>query len=98
MNMQAMMKQAQKMQKDMMNAKKEIDETMFEGSSGNIKVSVMGNKEVKDIKINMENIENDDIEMIEDMLVVAINDAIKKIDAETEKKLGKFTNGMPGLF
>ena len=98
MNMQAMMKQAQKMQKEMMSAKKEIDEKVFEGTSGDIKVSVMGSKEVKDIKINMENIENDDIEMIEDMIVVAINDAIKKIDSETEAKLGKYTKGMPGLF
>ena len=98
MNIQAMMKQAQKLQKDMMKAKEEIDNTVFEGKSSIVTARVRGNKVVESIKINSESLELDDIEMLEDMLMVAINDAMKQIDEVTEKKLGKFTQGMPGLF
>lgn len=98
MNIQAMMKQAQKLQKDMMKAKEEIDNTVFEGKSSIVTARVKGNKIVESIKINSESLELDDIEMLEDMIMVAINDAMKQIDEVTEKKLGKFTQGMPGLF
>ena len=98
MNIQAMMKQAQKMQKDMMNAKEEIDKTVYTAKSSFVTVEVMGNKEIKSVKIDMELIEKDEIELLEDMILVAINDAMKQIDQETEKKLGKYTQGMPGLF
>ncbi len=98
MNIQAMMKQAQKLQKEMLTAKEEINNKLFEGKSSFVTVSIQGNKEVKNIKIDMDTIEKDDIEMLQDIIVVAINDAMKQIDEETEKKLGKFTQGMPGLF
>ena len=98
MNIQAMMKQAQKLQKDMLSAKEEINNTTFEGKSSFVTVKVKGTKEVENIKIDADIIEKDDIEMLEDMLLVAINDAMKQIDDMTEKKLGKFTQGMPGLF
>ncbi len=98
MNIQAMMKQAQKLQKDMMNAKDEIEKTKFIGQSSLVTVEVMGNKKIEKVKINSEDLELDDIEMLEDMIVTAINDAMKQIDKETETKMGKFTNGMPGLF
>lgn len=98
MNIQAMMKQAQKIQKDMMSAKNEIDNKIYEGKSSFVTVKVKGTKEIVEIKIDNEKIENDEIEMLQDILVVAINDAIKKIDKETEEKLGKYTQGMPGLF
>ena len=98
MNIQAMMKQAQKLQKDMLKAKEEIDNTVFEGKSSIVTARVKGNKVVESIKINSESLELDDIEMLEDMIMVAINDAMKQIDEITEKKLGKFTQGMPGLF
>lgn len=98
MNIQAMMKQAQKLQKDMMNEKEKIDNNEYEGKSSFITVTVMGTKKVKNIKIEKENIESDEIELLEDMLVVAINNAIEKIDEDTEKKIGKYTKGMPGLF
>ena len=98
MNMQAMLKQAQAMQKEMLKTKEEIDKTEFVGESSLVKVTLMGTKKVKSITINdKENLEKDDLEMLEDMLVVAFNDATNKIDAETEKKMGKFTN-IPGLF
>lgn len=98
MNIQAMMKQAQKLQKDMLKAKEEIDNTVFEGKSSIVTARVKGNKVVESIKINSESLDLDDIEMLEDMIMVAINDAMKQIDEITEKKLGKFTQGMPGLF
>ena len=92
------MKQAQKIQKDMMSAKNEIDNKIYEGKSSFVTVKVKGTKEIVEIKIDNEKIENDEIEMLQDILVVAINDAMKKIDKETEEKLGKYTQGMPGLF
>ena len=98
MNIQAMMKQAQKLQKDMMNAKKEIDETEFECTKSFLTVRAMGNKKIKSIKIDMESISKDEIEMVEDLILVAVNELMDKIDKETEKKMGKYTQGMPGLF
>jgi DNA-binding YbaB/EbfC family protein len=98
MNMQAMLKQAQKMQKDMLDTKNEIDNTEFVGESSLVKVTLMGNKTVKDVKINLDSsLDKDDVEMLQDMLVVAFNDACKKIDNETEKKMSKYGN-VPGLF
>ena len=97
MNMQAMLKQAQNMQKDMMKIKGEIDNTEFVGESSLVKVTVLGTKQVVDVKIDAETLEKDDIEMLQDMIMVAINDANKKIDDETEKKMAKF-GSIPGLF
>ncbi len=98
MNMQAMLKQAQKLQKDMMNEKAKIDETIFTGKSSFVTIEMNGKKEVVSVKIDAESIEKDDIEMLQDMILVATNDAVKQIDTETEKKMGRFTQGMPGLF
>ncbi|MBE6157708.1 MAG: YbaB/EbfC family nucleoid-associated protein [Firmicutes bacterium] len=99
MNIQAMMKQAQALQKDMLKAKEEIDKTEFVGESSLVKVTVKGTKEVLKVEINKENsLDADDIEMLEDMIVVAINEANKKVDEMTEKKMGKFGNSIPGLF
>ena len=98
MNMQAMLKQAQALQKDMMKVKDEIDNTDFVGESSLVKVALKGTKEVVKVEINAEDsLDKDDIEVLEDMIVVAINDANKKIDDMTEKKMGKFGN-IPGLF
>lgn len=98
MNLQAMMKQAQKMQKDMMKEKEAIDEMTFEGKSSIVSVEMKGTKEVTKVKIDAESMEKEEIEMLEDMIQIAVNDAIKQIDKETESKLGKYTKGMPGLF
>lgn len=98
MNIQAMMKQAQKMQKDMMGAKEEIDNTIFEGKASLVTVEMKGTKELTKVKIDAEAIESDEIEMLEDMILVAVNEASKKVDQTTEEKMGKYTQGMPGLF
>jgi len=98
MNMQAMLKQAQKLQKDMMKQKDEIDNMEFKGKSSFVTITMKGTKEITKVKIETEKIESDEIEMLEDMIQVAVNEAIKKVDEETEKKMGKYTKGMPGLF
>ena len=98
MNMQAMLKQAQAMQRDMMKAKDEIDKTDFVGESSLVKITMKGTKEVTKVEITAdEGLDKDDIEMLEDMILVAINDASKKVDKMTESKMSKFGN-IPGLF
>lgn len=98
MNIQAMLKQAQKMQKDMLTAKEGIDQKTYESKSGMVTVKSNGKKEVIEVKIDADNIEKDELELLQDMIVVAINENNKKIDQETESTLGKYTQGMPGLF
>ena len=96
MNMQAMLKQAQKLQSEMMKEKKSIDETLFEGSSPLVTVKAYGNKKIESVSINDEAMS--DKEMLEDMLLIAFNDVIDKIDKKIDEKMGKYTNGMSGLF
>ena len=98
MNMQAIMKQAQKMQKDMMTAKEEIDNMEFESKNSFVTVKGNGKKEIISVKIDAESLEKEDIEMLEDIILVAVNDINKQVDKITEQKMGKFTQGMPGLF
>ena len=98
MNIQAMMKQAQKLQKDMMSVKEEIDSKEFVGESSLVKVTLKGTKEIVKVDIDKSNtLDSEDLEMLEDMIMVAVTEAMKKIDSETEKKMGKFGN-IPGLF
>lgn len=96
MNMQAMMQQAQKLQRDMMKAKNEIDEKTFTSTHGFLTIEMKGTKEVTSVKIDKENLDKDDIEMLEDLISLAVNDNVKKIEKETESKMGKF-GGLSGL-
>lgn len=96
MNMQAMLRQAQKLQSEMMKEKKAIDETLFEGVSALATVKAYGNRKIESVEIKDEAME--DKEMLQDMLLIAFNDLIEKIDKKTEEKMGKYTNGMSGLF
>ena len=98
MNMQAMLKQAQKMQNDVLKAQEEINKMEFEGKSSLVTIIINGKGEVIDTKIDAQAIDNDEIELLQDMIVVAFNDAKKKLDKTTEQKLGPYTKGMPGLF
>ena len=99
MNMQALMKQAQAMQRDINNIKNELDNTVFEGKSSLVTVSVKGSKEIVEVKISSDakDLIADDISMLEDMIVLALNDAFIKIDKMTEEKMGKYSSMMPGL-
>ena len=96
MNMQAMLRQAQKLQSEMMKEKKAIDETLFEGVSALVTIKAYGNRKIESVEIKDEAME--DKEMLQDMLLIAFNDLIEKIDKKTEEKMGKYTNGMSGLF
>ena len=96
MNMQAMMQQAQKLQRDMLKAKNEVEGKTFTSKQSLVEVVMKGNKEVLSVKIEAENLDKEDIEMLEDMIVLAVNENIKQIDKEMENKLGKF-GGMAGL-
>ena len=98
MNIQAMMKQAQKLQKEMMESKNEIDNMIFEETNSFVTVKVNGKKEILNVKIDNESLDKDDVEILQDIIMVAINNVFKKIDEETEKRMGKYTQGMPGLF
>ena len=99
MNMQAMLRQAQNLQKDMLKTKDEIDKMEFTSTSSFVTVRVNGKKEVLSVKINVDSdFEVSDIEILEEMVQVAINDALKQVDKETEKKMGKYSSMMPGLF
>ena len=99
MNIQALMKQAQSLQKDMQKQEEEIEKTTFEGESSLVKVKVNGRKEVLSVEItNKENLEKDDLEILEDMIMVALNNAFNKVDQLREKKMSKYSNMMPGMF
>lgn len=97
--MQALMKQAQAMQKDITNIKNEIDSSVFKGKSSLVTVSVKGTKEVVSVKIDSaaKDLVADDMSMLEDMVVLALNDAFSKVDKTTSEKMGKYSNMMPGL-
>ncbi len=98
MNIQAMMKQAQALQKDMLKVKNEIDNSLYVGENAMIKITMKGNKEVSDVQLKVtDSLDKDDLEMLQDMIKSAYNDASNKIDLDTEKKMGKFGN-IPGLF
>ena len=98
MNMQAMLKQAQKLQKDMLATQEEIKNKEFTGKSSIVTVKMNGKKELLDVKIDTEKLEEEDVELLQDMITVAFNDAMNQINKETELKMGKYTQGMPGLF
>jgi DNA-binding YbaB/EbfC family protein len=101
-NMQGMMKQMQKMQKQMMKAQEELGEKTVEGTAGGgmITVVMSGHKQVLDVQIKPEAVDPDDIEMLQDLVLAATNDALKKVDELTNSTMGQFTKGMnlPGLF
>ena len=91
-NMQAMMRQAQKMQQDALKAKEELDNTVFEGtaSGGLVKVEITGAYEMQSIKIDPSVVDSDDVEMLEDLVVAAFNYAKTKIEEAQGSKMGAF--------
>ncbi len=97
MNMQAMMQQAQKIQRDMMKAKSEIEEKEYTSTQSFLTVKMKGTKEVLEVNIDAEKLDKEDIEILEDLISLAVNDNIKKIEKDTESKMGKF-GGVAGLF
>jgi len=101
-NMQQLMKQAKKMQEDMMKAQEELGNRTVEGSAGGgvVTVVVSGHKQVQAISIKPEAVDPEDVEMLQDLVLTAVNDAMKKADEMAASEMGKYTKGMnmPGLF
>ena len=96
MNMNMLMQQAQKMQKDINNTTEEIAKQKFSGKQDLVEIIITGDKKVVDVKIN-EEITPDDREILQDMILLAFNDALAQVDKAMDEKLGKY-KGIPGLF
>ncbi|QLL70593.1 YbaB/EbfC family nucleoid-associated protein [Lactobacillus sp. 3B(2020)] len=96
MNMQQMMKQAQKMQKKMMEEQAEIAAQSFTGVAPDdmVKATFSGDKKLTDLQIKPEAIDPDDPDMLSDLIVAAVNDGLAKLDQATQAKLGKYTKGL----
>lgn len=101
-NMQNMVKQMQKMQKKMAEAQEKLGEERIEGTAGGgmVTVIVSGHKEVLEVNIKEEVVDPEDIEMLQDLVLAATNDALKKADELAGNTMGQFTKGMnlPGMF
>ncbi len=101
-NMNQMIKQAQKMQEEMLKAQSEIEEKTLEASAGGgaVTVTINGKKELLSIKLSEEAVDPDDIETLEDLILSAVNEAMRQADALASSTMGKLTGGMniPGLF
>ena len=96
MNIQAMMQQAQKLQKDILKAKKEVEDKTYVSTQSFVTVETKGTKEILKITINQDSLDKEDIEILQDLIVIAANENIKSINKDTESKLGKL-GGMAGL-
>lgn len=101
-NMQGMMKKVQKMQQDMLKMQEELKNCTVEATAGGgaVTVVVTGRKTVEKVTIAPSAVDPEDVEMLEDLVTTAINEAMRKVDEMTEKEMGKITGGMklPGMF
>lgn len=98
-NMNNLMKQAQRMQRQMEEASKALEEQEITATAGGgaVEVTVSGKKEILKIKLSPEVVDPDDIEMLEDLIVAATNEGLRKIDELSEQSMGKITGGMGGF-
>lgn len=101
-NMQAMIRQAQKMQEDMEAKREELDAREYDVQAGGgaVEVKINGKHEILSINISPDIVDPDDIETLSDVLVAAVNEAIKRVDTTNEAEMNKITGNMsmPGLF
>lgn len=98
-NMANLMKQAQKMQKQMEVAQKELEELEITKSAGGgaVEVTIKGNKEIVAINIDKEVVDPDDVEMLQDLIIAAVNEAIREIESVSQSKLSGATGGLGGF-
>lgn len=91
-----MMRKMQKMQEDVANVQKEVEESIFTAKSGGgmVSVEMNGKKELVSVKLEKEVVDPDDIEMLEDMIVAAVNEAAKTVDSTLEDKMSAVTGGL----
>ena len=101
-DMNSMIRQAQKMQEQMAEKQAELDEREYEVQAGGgvVTVKIKGTKEILDIQLQPEVVDPDDVETLQDILVAAVNEAIKKVESTNEQELGQITGNMnlPGMF
>jgi nucleoid-associated protein EbfC len=102
MNMNKMMKQMKKMQQEMTKAQQELEQKQVEGTAGGgvVKVTMNGHKQLLGVEIAPDVVDPDDVEMLQDLVTAALNDAMKQVDELVAKDMGKFNPGIniPGLF
>ncbi|MDY3948051.1 MAG: YbaB/EbfC family nucleoid-associated protein [Bacilli bacterium] len=98
MNMQNLMAQAQRMQRDIMKKKEEVEKQSFTGKSELVEITMNGNKVVTEVIIKNEDLTKDDIEVLQDMIMIATNNAIKNVDQAMEKAMGQYGSALNGLF
>ena len=101
--MNNLMKQAQRMQRQMEEQQKEMEEAIFTATSGGgvVEISVSGKKEVKSLKIDPEAVDPEDVEMLQDLILAAVNGALKMADEKTGESMAKLQGGLggfPGMF
>lgn len=99
MNMNNLMKQAQKMQKQMEESQKMLEESEFSATAGGgaVEVTVTGKKIVTKVKLDPDAVDPDDVEMLEDLIMAAVNEAMKKVDEASSAAMSKMTGGMGGF-
>lgn len=98
-NMNNLMKQAQRMQRQMEEKSKEFEDKEWEATAGGgaVKVRVSGKKEILSVKLSEEVVDPDDIEMLEDLIVAAVNEALRKMEEENAQMMQQLTGGLGGL-
>ena len=98
-NMNNLMKQAQRMQRHMEEANKQLEESEFTATAGGgvVEVKVSGKKELISIKLSEEVVDPDDIETLQDLIVAATNEALRKVEEASEQSMGQITGGLGGL-
>ena len=98
-NMNNLMKQAQRMQRQMEEKTKELEEKQYTATAGGgvVKVVVSGKKEVVSVHLEEEVVDPDDVEMLEDLIVAATNEALRKMEEDSQEKMGKVTGGLGGM-
>ncbi len=96
-NMSNLMKQAQRMQRQMEESQKELEEKEVTGTAGGgaVSITVSGKKDIKKVKIDPEAVDPEDVEMLEDLIMAAANDALHQIDELSEATMSKMTGGLP---
>ena len=97
MNINQLMKEAKKMQADLEKSQTELQAKEFEATAGGgaISVKVSGSKEIKEIKLNKDIVDPDDVEMLQDLIITCVNEALRKVDSAQSQEFGKFN--IPGL-
>jgi DNA-binding protein, YbaB/EbfC family len=99
-NMQQLMKQAQKMQQQMVKIQEELDERVYEASAGGgmVKAAVSGKRELVSLTIDPQAVDPEDVELLTDMVLAAVNEALRSGEETREREMGKLGGGMGGMF